>query len=251
MVLRDVEYGPDFLQTMDVYLPPVLDDPPVILMLHGGAWMAGDKSVENVFARKAVHWLDKGYVFISANTRLMPQADPIEQAEDLAAAIAAAQSMAGSWGGRPDRFVLMGHSSGGHVAALVAADPAIAGNHNVTPWLGTVILDSGAFDVPGIMSAPHLRFYDFAFGKDPDFWRNSSPAYRLATAPAPMLLVCSSLSRNACARARAFAGKAETAEGRATVLPVRLSHMAINGELGTSSAYTEAVDTFLKSLGLP
>ncbi len=66
-----------------------------------------------------------------------------------------------------------------------------------------------------------------------------------------MLLVCSSRSRNACSWAEDFAGKVKGTGGQATVLPVALSHMAINSELGLPGGYTEAVDSFLSSLGLP
>jgi acetyl esterase/lipase len=145
----------------------------------------------------------------------------------------------------------MGHSSGGHVAALLAADPDIAALNGATPWLGTVVLDSGGYDVPRIMNAQHMRFYDQAFGDNPAFWRESSPIHRLSGTPAPMLLVCSSRSRNACDWADDFAEKIDESGGGATVLPIALSHMAINNDLGLPGQYTEAVDSFLKSLGLP
>ncbi|MEJ8574812.1 alpha/beta hydrolase [Microbaculum marinum] len=248
-VLRDVEYGANPMQTMDIYLPPKLDDPPAILMLHGGAWMVGDKTVDDVVANKTRHWLDRGYVFISVNTRLMPEADPLEQAEDLAAALAAAQSMAGSWGGDPGRFVLMGHSSGGHLAALLAADPDIASRNGAVPWLGTVVLDGG-YDISELMGRKHMAFYDKVFGDDPEFWRDASPLHRLADPPAPMLLVCSSLSATACPRAEAFADRVGDLGGRATVLPEALSHSAINADLGLAGKYTDSVDMFLASVGL-
>lgn len=250
-VIDDVAYGPSPSQRMDIYLPPDLQNAPALLMVHGGAWMVGDKATADVVANKARHWLAKGYVFISVNTRLVPEADPIEQAEDVARALAAAQSMSGVWGGDPDRFALIGHSSGGHVVALLAADPEITTAQDARPWLGTIVLDSGGFDMPEIMGRRHMDFYDQAFGADPDFWRAASPTHRMAVAPDPMLLVCSSLSKTSCPQAQTFAEAVAETGGRATVLPVALSHMALSNDLGLPGSYTGAVDSFLEELSLP
>ncbi|WP_436643827.1 alpha/beta hydrolase [Microbaculum sp. FT89] len=255
-VIADVAYGDSVWQTMDIYLPPKpagsgAAGPPVILMVHGGAWVAGDKRTESVVANKAAHWLDRGYVFISANTRLVPEADPIEQAGDVARALAAAQSMADVWGGRPDRFVLMGHSSGGHLVSLLAADPALAAAQGAGPWLGTISLDAGAYDVVEIMGRGHADVFDVAFGADPTFWTAASPIHRITAQPAPMLLVCSSLGGRSCGQAAAFAAAVEKYGGSADVLPVKRRHMAIDNDLGLPGAYTDGVDGFLNALGLP
>jgi acetyl esterase/lipase len=248
---RNVAYGPSPAQRMDVYRPAAARGAPVLFMVHGGAWIVGDKANANVIANKIPHWLPRGYIFVSVNYRMLPEADPLEQAEDVARALAAAQAKARAWGGDAARFVLMGHSAGAHLVALIAADPAIAARHGARPWLGTIALDSAAFDVAAIMRAPHLPLYDRAFGQDPQFWRKASPIHRLAAAPAPMLLVCSSRRATPCAQAEAFADKVGAKGGRATVLPVAMTHAEINRNLGLPGRYTEAVDAFLKSLGLP
>jgi len=106
-------YGPDPLHKLDVYLPNKPDKAPVIVMLHGGAWQSGDKRGRNIWHAKVAHWVPNGYIFISVNTRLRPIADPLEQTQDLAQAMAFVQSEVEKWGGDPDRIFLMGHSSGG------------------------------------------------------------------------------------------------------------------------------------------
>ncbi len=255
-VVEDVAYGKSPWQTMDIYLPPTLNDPapggpPVLLMVHGGAWMSGDKRTESVVANKAAHWLERGYVFISVNTRLIPDADPVAQAEDVAKALATAQAMTGTWGGDPGRFVLIGHSSGGHLVSLLAADPALAEAQGATPWLGTIVLDAGAFDIVEIMGRGHAAFFDQAFGTEPAYWRKASPIHRLTSKTAPMLLVCSSLGTLSCAQAQAFADAVTKHGGKAGILPVKLRHMAIDNDLGLPGRYTDGVDNFLKSIGLP
>src|SRR5438105_1576224 len=81
-----------------------------------------------------------------------------------AGAIAFAQSQAGLWGGDPKRFVLMGHSAGAHLVALVAAGARTATKPQ--PWRGAVLLDSAAFDVTTLMTHRHFGLYDHAFGGD-------------------------------------------------------------------------------------
>jgi len=251
-VERDIAYGPDAAQRFDVYLPqrPVTSAP-VLFMVHGGAWLIGDKAAAAVVANKAAHWLPAGVIFVSVNYRLAPKADPLGQADDVAKALAAAQAKAPSWGADPARFVLMGHSAGAHLVALLAADPAIAARQGARPWLGTVVLDSAALDLVRIMEGRHLRFYDRVFKSDPAYWRQASPLERLARAPGPMLVVCSSRRSQSCTHAREFVAKATALGGRATVLSEALHHSEINQTLGEPGAYTEAVDSFLRSIGVP
>lgn len=254
-VEQDLAYGPDPAQRMDVYRPASAPaagtQAAVILFVHGGAWRFGDKRHGNVVAHKMAHWLPRGTLFVSVNYRMLPQADPLEQARDVARALALAQGQAASWGADPARFVLMGHSAGAHLVALLAADRGLAAQQGARPWLGTVALDSAAFDVVDVMQGRHLRLYDRAFGSQPTFWREASPLHRLDGARAPLLLVCSSQRSAACPQARQFADRATTLGGRAQVLPVDLSHAEINKTLGQPGRYTEAVDGFLQSLGLP
>jgi hypothetical protein len=66
-----------------------------------------------------------------------------------------------------------------------------------------------------------------------------------------MLLVCSRRREDSCSAARSFADKVVAGGGRAEVAPIDLSHGEINSELGRASAYTETVQAFMRSLGLP
>jgi len=249
--LADLAYGPHEDQAIDVYLPPAARNAPVIFMVHGGGWVRGDKRNTRVVDNKVARWLPQGTIFVSVNNRLLPDADPLEQAEDVGRALAFAQKEAPTWGGDPDRFILMGHSAVAHLVGLLAADPTIATDQGARPWLGTVPLDSAAFDVAAIMTQPHLRLYDRAFGEDPAFWRDASPTQRLTGAPAPMLLVCSTQRVLPCGQARAFAEKAKSLGGEVEVLAVDMSHGEINKELGVPGAYTEKVEAFLSRLIRP
>jgi arylformamidase len=249
---REVSYGSDKAQRIDVYVPAAAAHAPVILMVHGGGWRRGDKTMQGVVTNKAAHVLPRGYVFVSVETRLVPDADPLEQARDVARALAFVQQNAARWNIDPTRAVLMGHSAGAHLVALLGADMSIATSLGAQPWRGTIAIDSGGYDVARIMTNRRYGLYDTAFGKDPALWHAASPIERVRGTPAPMLLVCSTTRPDdSCGQARAFAAHLSAAGARAELLPQALSHLDINTQLGLPGAYTDAVDLFLKSLGLP
>ncbi|NYE58927.1 acetyl esterase/lipase [Duganella sp. 1224] len=244
-LLADQPYGADARQRYDVYLPRNAAQAPVIFMVHGGAWRSGDKANARVVQNKVGRWTARGIIVVSVNYRLLPGASVATQAADVAAALAAAQAQAASWGGDRGKFVLMGHSAGAHLVALLASAPPPAG---VTPWLGAVALDSAAMDLPALMARRHFPLYDRAFGGDAEDWRKLSPVARLRPGAAPLLAVCSSRRQDACAQADAYAAQAHTLGVRVQVLPQNLSHLEINATLGQPGPYTDAVETFLAGL---
>ena len=251
--IADVPYGPDPLQRMDIYLqadtPRRTTAAPVIFMVHGGAWRTGDKAMSRVVQEKVARWVPKGFVFISVNYRLHPAVNVLQEAHDVATALAAAQSRAATWGGDASKFILMGHSAGAHLVSLINASPTLAQREGAWPWLGTVSLDSAALNVPAVMAAPHYAFYDEVMGSNPVFWTAVSPYHALAGAVPPFQLVCSSeRPDHPCLQAQGMAHRVQQLGGRAELLPQELSHGEINGQLGLESAYTRAVEAFMASL---
>lgn len=252
---RDLAFGPHPRHRVDVYRPAATaadGSRPLIVMVHGGGWQRGDKAAGGVVDAKVAHWVPRGAVLVSVNYRLVPEADPLGQAEDVARALAWVQAQAPRWRADPSRLVLMGHSAGAHLVSLVASDPAIAEHAGAKRWLATVALDSAAFDVVDIMQARHFGLYDRAWGADRVLWTRGSPLHRLqSTAPPPALLVCSTRRREACDQARGYAQAVRARGGHAELLPVDLSHREINVTLGEPGSYTDRVDAFLRTVGLP
>jgi len=92
---------------------------PVAVMIHGGGWMEGDKSMDNkVYICKVL--AKNGYVVFNVNYRLLPEVRIKKQAEDVMAAVIWAKEHAEEYGGDPSRVGVMGGSAGGHLGALVA-----------------------------------------------------------------------------------------------------------------------------------
>jgi acetyl esterase/lipase len=249
-VQRDLSYGADPAQAMDVYSMPGGANRPIILMIHGGAWAAGDKVNRGVVEAKLAHWLPRGTVFVSANYRMLPAQDVSGQADDVARALAFVQQHARAWGGDPARVTLMGHSAGAHLVALLSADPARAQALGARRWNATIALDSAALDVASIMQRRHLGLYDRAFGADPAAWRRLSPLQAMRPGAVPVLAVCSTQRRdNPCAQAQEYTARAKQLGIGGAVLPEDLDHAGINRELGAEENYTAAVDRFIAEHG--
>lgn len=252
--IRNLAYGTDEKQQLDVYLPPVQarSNAPVIVMVHGGAWRTGDKAMRNVVENKMTRWVPKGVIFISINYRLLPDADPLLQTQDVATALAYVQKHAEQWGADAGQIVLMGHSAGAHLVSLLAADPSLATRQGARAWLGTVSLDSAAYDIPQIMAAKHYRFYDNAFGSDAAYWQAASPLQQIKPQSTAFLAICSTKRPDKpCDQASAFISQAISQQMNARLQPEALSHKEINQQLGLDNAYTQQVELFLASLSQP
>jgi len=258
--LRDLAYGADPAQRLDVYLPATARGTAprgVVVMAHGGGWRRGDKRARGVVQHKVEAWVadsaTTGLVFVSVNYRMTPP-DPHVEAQDVAAAVAFVQRQASSWGADPARVVLMGHSAGAHLVSLVAVEPGYLAGAGAGPVRGVVSLDSGSIDVEETMTRRHFSLYDEPFGKDPAFWAKVSPLSRLKARAAgplpPFLMVCSTTRLDACPQAKRFADAAARLQGRVEVLPVDLDHGHINLDLGLPSPYTADVERFLAAAGL-
>lgn len=235
-------YGADPAQQLDIYTPPGVGDAPILIMVHGGAWRIGDKANTGSVENKLKCWLPKGYILVSVNYRMLPEAMAYEQAQDVARALEWIQSHARDWEGDAGKIILMGHSAGAHLVALLSSKPDMVSAR----WAGTVVLDSAAMRLSDTMSARHPRFYDQAFGDDPVYWAKASPMDQWTPAAVPMMLVCSIQRPDTpCDVAQRFRALAAKAGKNLSVLPQDLSHADINRTLGLPGPYTTSVDAFI------
>ena len=141
-VVRRVDgaaYGADPRQKLDVYVPNRAPGPlPVVVFFYGGGWSSGEKG-GYAFAGRSM--AAEGFVTVVPDYRLVPQVRFPAFVQDGAAAVAWARAHAAEYGGDPDRIVLMGHSAGAYIAAMLAMDPqwlaaAAAPPRTVKAWAG-------------------------------------------------------------------------------------------------------------------
>jgi len=254
--LQDLAYGSHPKQRLDVFQPTNAKPgapAPVLVMVHGGGWCVGDKSLAAVTRNKVDHWVDRGFLFVSVGYRKLPEGlQALQQAADVAKALAFVQAQAPQWGGDPKRVILMGHSAGAHLVSLVNADASLRATAGAQRVLGTISLDSGATNVVTQMrrTMPLTRSrYDEAFGTQESEWIKASPYHRIDVSASPWLGVCSTRRPDdPCGQAREYAGKSQALGITAKVLPLDLAHGPINRELGLPGFYTTEVDAFMATL---
>lgn len=195
----NLRYGDDPLQEIELWpavLPGIDKLPrgaPLILFVHGGGWKRGDKN-NATGTQKIEHYTREGYAFASANYRLVPDASVEQQAQDVADALAALLTQADSLGIDRHKVVLMGHSAGAHLVALVGTDPqylhkAGLSYHDIR---GVIPIDGAAYNVPAQMAENRQMMkatYEQAFGLDPQRQRTLSPTLQAAPPNAPAFLI--------------------------------------------------------------
>lgn len=118
---ENLSYGPEERQKLDIYLPK--DQPVkkvVLVFIYGGSWESGSKD-EFLFVGEAFARL--GYVTVIPDYRLYPEAEFPEFVDDLALGIARLDLHLSSKCPSGRELVLMGHSAGGHMAAMLATEP--------------------------------------------------------------------------------------------------------------------------------
>lgn len=243
-------YGPDPLQVMD-FTPGIGTQAPLVVFVHGGGWSRGDKRTGN--GAKAAHFTAHGLAFAAINYRLVPSATVEEQADDVARALAMLHREARALNIANRKIVLMGHSAGAHLAALVATDPHYLKTYGLTQGIigGVVLLDGAGYHVPQQMAdaGPWLRrMYRNAFGDDVTRQEALSPTLHAAAPNADSFLILYVAQRDESARqSRAFGAALRAAGTPVQVEPVEnSSHMELNRNLGTPGDHATAiVDSYL------
>ena len=248
----ELAYGSAPLQRL-TFTPTVTRDAPLFIFIHGGGWSFGDK---NMASHMAAHFHGLGYAFASVGYRLVPDANPQQQAGDVAAAIANLVRDAGRLGIDPGRIILSGHSAGAHLAALVGTDPRYLAVHRlpVSTLDGVVLFDGAGYDVPAQMAraGPLLRrMYARAFGEDAVFQTRVSPTLQAAAPNAGRFLILHIASRpdDSGAQSTRLADALRAAGTPADVVSVDNSHAEIFRQFGQPGhVATERTDAFAREV---
>jgi len=125
LTFRDIEYAriDGRPLQLDLRIPEGTGPHPLIVWIHGGGWMKGNKSIEP--NHPALRQLDRGYAVASINYRLGQETMFPAQIHDFKAAIRWLRGNAGKYGLDPERIAVWGPSAGGHLAALLGTTGGI------------------------------------------------------------------------------------------------------------------------------
>lgn len=250
----ELSYGKDPLQKLD-YWKPMKAGSPLVIFVHGGGWKRGDKR-NATGEEKPGHYLQQGYGFASINYRLVPAATVEQQAQDVANAIAHLIGRAESLGFDATRVVLMGHSAGAHLSALVGTDMKYLKQAELGPksLRGVIPLDGACYDVPRQIAQGGDFMHDTyeqAFGTEKERQLALSPTAQAAAPNAPAFLILHVQRVDGTAQSRALG---EALQKAGTPVEVRgfdgvglRGHAEINRRLGDPAyAATPVVDEWLE-----
>jgi acetyl esterase len=185
-VIRDIGYGSHPRQVLDCFVPTDASRAPVVMFVHGGAFVRGDKRLSDEVYDNVLYWFARqGFIGLNVQYRLAPEAQWPAGAEDLSLAIAWGRANLGRHGGDPEALFAIGYSAGGTHVATYAFDPAAGylGRH----LKGIVLLSARLrADVsPENPNAAGVRAY---FGDDTSIYENRSPLAHAAASSLPTMI---------------------------------------------------------------
>ncbi len=249
---RDLPYAgtTNERQTLDVYAPAEGKGHPVVVWVHGGGWQAGDKKEVQ---EKPQAFVDKGFVFVSVNYRLLPDVTIKQMAGDVAKAIRWTHDHAGDYGGDPDTLFVMGQSAGAQLAALLCTNERYLQSEGLSLALvkGCVPVDGDTYDVPLQLQTVEQRradIYKKKFG-NADSQKDLSPVTHVAKGKdiPPFLILHVADHPETKAQSQRLAKALQEAGVSAKAYPAEgKNHTTINADLGLpDDKPTQALFEFL------
>jgi acetyl esterase/lipase len=188
LVQRDLSYGPDARHRLDLFGGGGDARRPVLVFLHGGGFIGGDKGAPGApFYNNVGAWaVAQGWLGVTATYRLAPAHPWPAGAQDVARLVDWLKAEVANHGGDPDRIILMGQSAGAaHVASYVGGK--CFAEMAATSIAGAIML-SGLYDVP---SAARNPYQDAYFGTDPSRFAAQSSIDGLVETSVPCLFTVS------------------------------------------------------------
>ncbi len=245
-VTRDVKYGSDARNVVDIFVPETgAAGRAVLMFVHGGGMIAGIKRrpgsafYDNVMLFAARH----GMVGVNVEYRLAPQFPWPAGNEDLAAAVRFVADKAADFGADPTRIYLMGHSAGAtHVASYVS-HPEFFGPKG-SGLAGAIFSSGSSYDLTkGQPSDGRIAY----FGSDPALLAQRSAVAGLIKTSIPFMISTAELDPPPIAAQFAVLKdalcKSEHGCVRSIVLP-KHSHMSVSYSINTAD--TQLSDQILE-----
>jgi acetyl esterase/lipase len=186
-VKRDVAYGPDDRNKLDVFTPEKAEGTrPVLIFVHGGAYVAGNKRTgtspfyDNIMLAAVKH----GFIGVNMTYRIAPAHPYPAATEDLSKAVQWVLANIAASGGDPSRVFLWGQSAGGAHAGNYIAHTQFHGPKGL--GLKGAILMSGIFDQTVFPTAPNVVAY---FGEDRAKYEERSSLKGIVASKLPLLVI--------------------------------------------------------------
>lgn len=184
-VTYDLKYGPDNKQGFDLYEPVTAPDTssPIIVFLHGGSFVAGDKSF---YANVGYHFAKEGITTVVMTYRLAPEFKWPTGTIDLALQLKWLTSNQDKLkSADTSKIFLFGHSAGAqHVASYIFEEEYQIENDGVA---GAILASGSVYDTNILNNDADPQYYDY-FGKDPEKYAERSILNKLDGRKVPVFV---------------------------------------------------------------
>ena len=267
-ILRDLSYGSDPEQTLDILRPPSVEASsiPVLVYFHGGGWISADKkNYEGICAR----FSETGLLVVNVNYRLAPRNRFPAQLQDVVQALAWVHSNAAKYGGDRNQVIMAGDSAGAQLASWYASalqTPSLfaqAGIKGAIPEISLrgLLLFYGVYDFDTVCDTgfPFIKIYaESLLGVRPDTYRQNSrlaSPIRHVSGDLPPVFLCAGEKDKLFPQTLAYADALRENGVRCQTLLFSRDYSAHHGFLffrwlQPSKLAFSAADEYLRGLGL-
>jgi len=194
-VVRDLSYGPHERHLLDVLQPknPTNAAMPILVFIHGGAFVRGNKSDGVLFDNVLNYFTSRGVLGINATYRLAPEYSWPAGADDIRGVVRWIRDNARKYGGDPDRIFLMGHSAGAAHVAAYTFNEALQLDDGVDGVVGSILM-SGTYEKrEGEFTHPY-------YGDDASLWDDRFPINHIEGRQIPLFVINAEYDRTAMAK---------------------------------------------------
>jgi pectinesterase len=203
--LPETPYGKRDLH-VDLFHPKEAGKYPALIMVHGGGWRSGDKSLQVPMAKAIA---EQGFVTVAVEYQLSLEAKYPAAVHNIKAAIRWMRAHAEKYNIDPDRIAISGCSAGGQLASLVGLTNGVEkfeGNQGYPDYSSSV---QAIVDMDGVINfmaplslnkerrpdSPDVEWLEGNFYDRPDRWKEASPIYWANENSVPMLFLNSGFPR--------------------------------------------------------
>lgn len=186
-VVRDIAYGPHPRQVLDVFAPEGAKGCDVVVFVHGGAFIRGNKRVNDEIYDNVCHWFARrGAVVVNMEYRLASDAPYPGGAQDVQMTVQWCIENIDRFGGNSKRMFLVGHSAGGTHVGTYLADP-VMGRAPASNVVGAVSI-SGRLRADARPDNPNAAGVRAYFGDDGSRYEECSPVTHAHRTALPFLV---------------------------------------------------------------
>ncbi|UKM66466.2 alpha/beta hydrolase [Flavobacteriaceae bacterium GSB9] len=204
-MLKDTPYGDRDLH-IDIFSPKKSGQYPALIMVHGGAWLTGDKSMQVPMAQQLA---TRGYVTICVEYQLTLEAKYPAAVYNIKSAIRWMRANAQKYNIDPNKIAISGSSAGGQLAMLVGLTNGVEnkeGNHGNPDFSSDV---NAIIDLDGVINfmapkslnltrrpnSPDVKWLGGTFEENPKNWKDASSIYWANENSVPILFINSNYPR--------------------------------------------------------